>query len=89
MKLHFATCASWITSRTADCTCIGAQQRPWRIRKTPHELFPWTVYRRTGSAAVNGIVYERLMSCSTYQGAVELVASMIWLSKNGLRSESV
>src|SRR3954468_17719819 len=59
MNLHYPTCATWVTNSVADCTCSG--QRPWRIRKNPDELFPWGVYRRTGTVQ-DSVVYERLMS---------------------------
>lgn len=53
----------------------------------PWELFPWAVYRWTG--AFDAGAYERLMSCSSQAGALELIKGMIWLGRVGLRSSSV
>jgi hypothetical protein len=87
MNLHLATCAVWVSEEPADCDCATAQRPPWEIREEPWELFPWAVYRWTGGYQVG--TYERLMSCSSQAGALELVKGMIWLGRVGLRSSSV
>lgn len=85
MNLHLATCQSWVSACPQDCSCIESQCSPWRIRHEPQELFPWAVLRRTGSQ----LEWDRLMSCSTYDRAFDLVQAMIWLGARGLRGERV
>lgn len=79
--LHYATCPAWDTGDTVSCTCFSAP--PWRIRKEPAEAFPWRIWRRTAD-----FNYEPLMRCSRFEGAVELVAQLIWLRNNALHRES-
>lgn len=78
---HYATCAVWTTGNPKNCNC--ADQPPWRIRKEPHELFAWRVWRYTDDGT-----YEHLMRCSTWAGAMSLVEQFVWLRKNALTGES-
>lgn len=64
--IHWPTCAAWVTNELADCNC--QQASTWRIRKEPHEAFPWRIWRHTGDD-----VYEPLMSCSSFEKAHALV----------------
>ncbi len=83
MKLidHYATCPGWVTGGITDCTCYEIAD--WRIRKETDQSYPWRIWRRTGD-----FVYEPVMRCSTWHGAVELVNQFIWLRQNALHKES-
>lgn len=76
--IHYPTCMVWYAGQPSDCDCAG--QKPWRIKKTDDQEYPWLVSRRTGDE------YEEFMPCRTFEKARQLTMSMIWLSGNGLRS---
>lgn len=78
---HYATCGVWSTGDWKTCNCRG--MAPWRIRKEPDEMFAWRIWR----LAEDG--YEHLMRCSTFEGAVSLVAQFIWLQRNAIDRESI
>lgn len=78
---HFATCSVWSTGLPGSCDCSG--MRPWRVRKDPGELFAWRIWRLTGDA-----VYEPMMGCSTWLGAMSLIEQLIWLRNNALQKET-
>lgn len=46
-------------------------------------MFAWRIWR----LAEDG--YEHLMRCSTFEGAVSLVAQFIWLQRNAIDRESI
>jgi hypothetical protein len=71
---HYGTCAAWTTGSWADCDCKG--QPPWRVRKEPEELFAWRIWRYTDDG-----VYEHVMRCSTWTGAMSLIDEFIGLRR--------
>lgn len=81
MILHLATCPAWASGDEYDCSCI--EEPAWLIRKDSREVFAWQIYRRTPDS------YEPLMRCSTFEGARQLVVSLMWLSRNRLRRSGV
>jgi hypothetical protein len=78
---HYATCSVWSTGNWQSCNCSTLP--PWKIRKEPHELFAWRVWR----LAEDG--YEHLMRCSTWAGAISLVTQFIWMREHALQRESI
>lgn len=83
---HYPTCVSWRSGRPSDCTCAG--HRPWKILRDGTDDAPWTVYRRTGADRLGNSVFDRFLSCETFEAARQLVVSMIWLSSCGLTAET-
>lgn len=83
MNLHFATCPWWGSGDAAVCNCLPEINPAWRIRKDSDQQFPWRIYRRTGDR-----VYEPLMGCSSFDRALELVRSLHWLRRHGVRRPS-
>lgn len=73
---HYATCKAWSTGNGTNCDC---RQAPWRIRKEPEELFAWRIWRYTKDG-----VYEPLMRCSTWAGAMSLITEFIALRRQAM-----
>lgn len=78
---HFATCKVWSSGNWRECDCAG--MRPWRVRKQPEELFAWRIWRYTGDG-----VYEPMMGCSTWSGAMSLIQQLMWLRDQAVEKET-
>lgn len=76
---HFATCKVWATGSCSGCDC---QMPPWRIRKEPAELFAWRIFRFTSDG------YVRLMGCSSFEAARQLVIQLMWMRDHALKREA-
>ncbi len=76
MTIHYATCAAWRTGFRRECDCPPEQ--PWRVRRLGFRCY---VVERW----VDGR-WTRFMSTANKQSAIRLVASMLWLKGEGLRS---
>ena len=82
MLAHLSTCGTW---RSQSCTC--GMPKPWRVRKQIKEEYPWTVERLISNTTGYDIhySYEPLMRCSTFEAAIQLVDSMLWLATGNAR----
>lgn len=73
---HYATCASWQTGWTADCSCRPA----WRIRSSKGR-YRWQILRWTDSG------YLRIMDASTFEKAMALIDGFIERESAAVRSD--
>ncbi len=85
IHLHYPTCATWRSNHHGDCDC-PAGPKPWCVRNTScgDSRYAWSVFRRTRANT-----YDLFMRCTSHAAAMQLVASMMWLSNELKRNPSV